>query len=118
MQARTKSEGKTVEIILELFAPLKRLCTVKKDHRQLSLVETLSLGGKKQLILVECSGVRYLVGCADGVQAIVPASVQMSEKVRPSIEFISKDVEGEVASRCEKKTRESIVAAAIEKGFA
>jgi hypothetical protein len=35
------------------------------------LVETLALGGKKQLMLVECWGRKYLVGCGpDVVQAI------------------------------------------------
>jgi flagellar biogenesis protein FliO len=38
------------------------------DQRQLKLVETMSLGGKRQLILVTCSGESFLVGA--GVESI------------------------------------------------
>ncbi len=42
--------------------------------RQLQMLETLPLGGKRQLILVSCAGELYLVGAgADGVQSIVKA---------------------------------------------
>jgi flagellar biogenesis protein FliO len=47
------------------------------EHREMRLVETLSLGGKRQLMLVECGGVRYLVGGGlESVQTIVQASAQ------------------------------------------
>jgi flagellar biogenesis protein FliO len=37
----------------------------------MELIETLSLGGKKELFLVTCGGNRFLVGCAsEGVQVI------------------------------------------------
>lgn len=40
--------------------------------RQMRLVETLSLGGRRQMMLVVCQGERFLVGCgADEVQTIV-----------------------------------------------
>ena len=43
-----------------------------RGERQLKLVETLSLGGRKQLMLVSCGGQRFLVGGgADSVQTIV-----------------------------------------------
>ncbi|WP_396127128.1 flagellar biosynthetic protein FliO [Edaphobacter bradus] len=46
--------------------------SVAKRHREMELVETISLGGRRQLMLVACAGQRFLVGAdADGVQAIV-----------------------------------------------
>jgi flagellar biogenesis protein FliO len=46
--------------------------------RQMRLVETLSLGGKKQLLLVACGGERFLVGTgADSVQTIVRIQAEM-----------------------------------------
>jgi flagellar biogenesis protein FliO len=41
-------------------------------HKQLRLIQTLHLGGKRQLLLVECSGERFLLGGGpDNVQTIV-----------------------------------------------
>ena len=41
-------------------------------QRQMKVVETLSLGGKKQLVLVQCGGERYLVGTgAESVETMV-----------------------------------------------
>jgi len=43
--------------------------------RRLELLETLPLGGKRQLLLVACDGQSYLVGAGtDSVSAIVPAA--------------------------------------------
>ncbi len=42
----------------------------------MELVETLSLGGKRQVMLIECQGERYLVGCG-------PDAVATIEKVTP-----------------------------------
>lgn len=40
--------------------------------KQMRLVETLALGGRKQLLLVSCGGERFLVGTgAESVQTIV-----------------------------------------------
>jgi flagellar biogenesis protein FliO len=40
--------------------------------KQMKLVETLALGGKRQLMLVSCGEQKFLVGAgADGVQTIV-----------------------------------------------
>ncbi|MHB1023757.1 MAG: flagellar biosynthetic protein FliO [Acidobacteriaceae bacterium] len=55
-----------------MFSQYKR----GQRKRQMSLVETLSLGGKRQLMLVECAGQCYLVGCANEVQMIVPVLPQ------------------------------------------
>lgn len=46
----------------------------RRREKQMELVETLSLGGKRQLALVVCEGRRFLVGMgAESVDAIVPA---------------------------------------------
>jgi flagellar biogenesis protein FliO len=43
-----------------------------RDERRMKLAETLSLGGKRQLMLVICDGQRFLVGTGgDGVGTIV-----------------------------------------------
>lgn len=42
------------------------------QRRQLKLVETLALGGKRQLMLVTCGGQSFLVGCGpESVATIV-----------------------------------------------
>ena len=43
---------------------------------QMELVETLSLGSKRQVMLIECQGERYLVGCG-------PDAVATIERVVP-----------------------------------
>ncbi len=44
-----------------------------KAERQMRVVETLSLGGRRQVHLVACAGQTFLVGCgADSVQCIAP----------------------------------------------
>jgi hypothetical protein len=41
-------------------------------HRQMRLIETLALGGKRQLMLVSCAGEHFLVGGGlDSVETIV-----------------------------------------------
>jgi flagellar biogenesis protein FliO len=53
------------------------LCRSKREERelrqkQLRLIQTLHLGGRRQLLLVECSGERFLLGGGpDNVQTIV-----------------------------------------------
>lgn len=45
---------------------------LRPAKRQMELVETLALGGRKQLLLVRCGGQNFLVGAgADSVQTIV-----------------------------------------------
>jgi flagellar biogenesis protein FliO len=49
----------------------------KSEARELALVETLSLGGRRQLMLVSCAGQKFLVGCGgDNVQTIVAVSAK------------------------------------------
>jgi flagellar biogenesis protein FliO len=46
--------------------------SVKAAERHLKVVETLALGGRRQLLLVTCDGERFLVGSsADRVESIV-----------------------------------------------
>lgn len=56
----------------EWVAAAWRRTRVKAAGRELELVETLALGGRRQLSLVVCGGERFLVGCgADSVTSIV-----------------------------------------------
>jgi flagellar biosynthetic protein FliO len=49
------------------------------EHKQMRVLETLSLGAKRQLMLVECGSDRYLVGCGgESIQTIVRASGQIA----------------------------------------
>lgn len=49
------------------------------QRRQLRLVETLPLGGKRQLMLVTCGGESFLVGGGmDSVETIVPLKNETS----------------------------------------
>lgn len=48
---------------------------LRAAERQMEMVETLALGGRKQLLLVRCGGESFLVGTgADTVQTIVRVS--------------------------------------------
>ena len=54
--------------------------------RQMHLVETLSLGGKRQLMLVECAGERFLIGggmeSIETIVQIAPAVAQQAAAKR------------------------------------
>jgi flagellar biogenesis protein FliO len=51
----------------------------KSTVRQMHLLETLSLGGKKQLMLVDCAGERFLVGGGlESVETIVRVQAEGS----------------------------------------
>jgi flagellar biogenesis protein FliO len=46
----------------------------QKGQRRMRVVETLPLGGKRSLFLVECEGKTFFVGCGgDAVNCIYPA---------------------------------------------
>ena len=50
----------------------ERKCRRGTRQKQLQLIEVLPLGGKRQLMLVDCAGERFLVGGgAENVQTIV-----------------------------------------------
>jgi hypothetical protein len=49
------------------------------QHKQLQLMETLALGGKRQLMLVSCGGERFLVGGGpESVETIVHVKAERS----------------------------------------
>lgn len=57
--------------------------------RHLQLIETLSLGGKRQLMLVKCNGEHFLVGAgAEGVQTIV--GLRANKDGHGDVEFLSR----------------------------
>jgi flagellar biogenesis protein FliO len=44
---------------------------MSRGHKRLELVETLNLGGKRQLMLIRCDGESYLIGAGgEGVHSI------------------------------------------------
>jgi hypothetical protein len=48
------------------------------QQRQLCVVETLSLGGKRQIMLVNCGGESFLIGCGlDSVRVITPLKTEL-----------------------------------------
>jgi hypothetical protein len=59
------------------------------QRKQLRLVETLSLGGKRQLMLVTCAGQSFLVGGGmDSVETIVRLTAEVS------LDVVAKSLEG------------------------
>lgn len=53
-----------------------------RDGRQLRVLETLSLGGHRQILLISCNGEQFLVGGgADRVDAIVPVAGRTGAKL-------------------------------------
>jgi flagellar biogenesis protein FliO len=59
------------------------------QRKQLRLVETLSLGGKRQLMLVTCAGESFLVGGGmDSVETIVRLKAEVS------LDVVAKSVDG------------------------
>jgi flagellar biogenesis protein FliO len=59
------------------------------QRKQLRLVETLSLGGKRQLMLVTCGGESFLVG---GGMESVETIVRLKAEV--SLDVVAKSVDG------------------------
>jgi flagellar biogenesis protein FliO len=52
--------------------------------RQMRVIETLSIGGRKQLVLVSCGGEQFLVGTgADSVQTIVRVHAETAQDETP-----------------------------------
>jgi hypothetical protein len=59
------------------------------QRKQLRLVETLSLGGKRQLMLVTCAGESFLVGGGiDSVETIVRLQAEVS------LDVVAKSLDG------------------------
>jgi hypothetical protein len=60
------------------FAGMRR----ERAERHMRLIETLQLGGKRQLLLLVCDGRRYLAGTGgDSVQSIVEIPSAAQERV-------------------------------------
>ena len=58
-----------------------------RAERRMKLVESLSLGGKRQLMLVTCDGQSFLVGCCgEGVATPVLIPATRSQDPRAGIE--------------------------------
>jgi len=54
-------------------------------RRQLRLVETLPLGGKRELMLVACGGESFLVGCgSESIQTVVALTGQYPQDLSTS----------------------------------
>ena len=55
---------------------LMRRRETQRAGRQMQVIETLSLGGRRQLTLVSCGGERYLVGVGeDRIETILKVGV-------------------------------------------
>ncbi len=62
----------------------------ERPDRQMQLIETLALGGKKQLMLVSCGGEQFLVGGgSESIDSIVRIGVERSAGVGASCLGIS-----------------------------
>jgi len=72
------SGGRGRGLVWPLLERLGVLCGARSSA-QLTVLETLSLGGRRQLFLIACGGERYLVGAgAEGIGSMVrigPAGV-------------------------------------------
>jgi flagellar biogenesis protein FliO len=62
-----------------VLALLRSRCGQREGEQKLRVVETLPLGGKRQLMLVTCGGESFLVGGGlDSVETIVRVSAERS----------------------------------------
>src|ERR1700682_4556090 len=68
--------------VLEMLRGWRGLPVVQGRQKQLQLVETLPLGGKRQLMLVSCAGERFLVG---GGMESVETIVRVAAESAPSV---------------------------------
>jgi flagellar biogenesis protein FliO len=72
-QGFAQNEGLAGWILSRLRSAYRAKASTQEKMR---LVETLSLGGRRQLMLVECCGDRFLVGCGtDNVGTIARIAV-------------------------------------------
>lgn len=70
------------EWVLGMLRGWRGLHVAQGKQKQLQLVETLPLGGKRQLMLVSCAGERFLVGGGiDSVETIVRVAAEPSSSV-------------------------------------
>jgi flagellar biogenesis protein FliO len=60
------------EMVMNLYTRSRAGIVARRTEKQMHLLETLPLGGKRQLMLIRCGEQRFLVGAGvDGVQTIV-----------------------------------------------
>ena len=60
-----------------------RAAPATRVQQHMELVETLSLGSKRQVMLIECEGERYMVGCGvDSVATIAKVSPESRRTVK------------------------------------
>lgn len=77
-EIKTSSSVGVVERLLGLLRMIRG--ERESGAKQLHLLEALSLGGKRQLLLVSCAGERFLVGGGlDSVQTIVRVRADPSQ---------------------------------------
>lgn len=77
-------------VVLHWIRSMRQPAPVRRMH----VVETLTLGGKRELKLVECWGQRYLVGCGpDSVQAITQWQRVKSAKTTSGVNAVVGDGE-------------------------
>ena len=84
MDAKRPAVGGFAGFVVEMLRRGRVGLGVVRTERSMKLVETLQLGGKRQLMLVSCGAQQYLVGAgADGVQTIVPVNAGGTNEVWP-----------------------------------
>jgi len=73
MDVANTTQGGLAAWLIERFAGLRmRLRSGVSLTRELQVLETISLGGRRQVTLLTCGNQRFLVGCgADQVHTIV-----------------------------------------------
>ena len=87
------------QVLTSGFGNLGRARTDKRMH----LIEILQLGGKRQLMLVKCDGMEYLVGVGgDSVHSIVEMSTrQMKSTESHLIGEVRPHLHQQIKSPCE-----------------
>ena len=84
VDAKRPVMGGFVGFVLEMVRRGRVGLGVARAERSMKVLETLQLGGKRQLMLVNCGSQQYLVGAgADGVQTIVPVNSGGTSEVWP-----------------------------------
>lgn len=72
-EKRSDALGELAGWMLEAWRAVRaRTGESRRPSREMRVLETLAVGGRKQLLLVSCAGERFLVGTgSDGVGTIV-----------------------------------------------
>ena len=76
MPDRVGSMRRVVDWLSERLRETCLKATTKKAPAQMSVIETMSLGGRRELMLVNCCGKQFLVAAsAEAIQSVVPLRV-------------------------------------------